>query len=153
MKKVPEIISSNAIKIIIFIVVLIVSFFSLRWIYREFTKPEEEKIPDDTQGGGGGSGSGGSSNTGVSDSQITIIVDAIYKDIYSWGTRNAKPYSDLLALSNSDFVRAYNDWNNRYFKEDGETLRMAINNENSIYQPFILVRDTLNSKFSSLGLV
>lgn len=62
--------------------------------------------------------------------------DALYSTIYSkapWFTlsayRDTKPYQDLLALTNAQVVAVAQDWNERYYKQDSQTLLQAIADE------------------------
>lgn len=61
--------------------------------------------------------------------------DALHVEVYSWSARNMKPFEDLLALKDGEFVAVATDWNNRYKKTDSwygtvtETLKQAIMGE------------------------
>jgi hypothetical protein len=55
--------------------------------------------------------------------------DRLKDDIYSWGWRDSSIYSDLVLLSNANLVKVYNDWTERYFSEDNETMIEAMEGE------------------------
>ena len=57
--------------------------------------------------------------------------DAVYSDVYGGilKPRDIKPYQDLNNLSDSALAAVYNDWNNRYFSKDHETLTQALEGE------------------------
>ena len=57
------------------------------------------------------------------------ITDAIHEEIYSWGFRKMQPFFALLDLQEGELVAVATDWNERYKKEDSETLRQAIRGE------------------------
>lgn len=61
---------------------------------------------------------------------------------------DAKPYHDLLGLKNPEIVAVAQDWNNRYYNLDQESLLQAINNE---YLDSDLLA-TINAKFASLNI-
>lgn len=101
-----------------------------------------------------GDGGAGTQSPSVDISVIRSIVDDIKQDIYSWGPRRSKPYTDLMALSDTDFVRAYNDWQDRYYKLDKETMRQAM--EGELFAIFSItfqnIAEPLMNRFNRLNL-
>ena len=104
-------------KIILVVVVVIIL---LIFVYKKGRKwvPKQVKLPPDTQPGGAINFNPGT------------YTDAIFKDIDCvFCTHKIKPYADLNALSNSQLVAVYNDWNQRYFSEYNETIVQAMSGE------------------------
>lgn len=128
-------------------IVLILVFFFIGKAYGKSLPPKPVTLPPD----GSGSGQGGAQ---LSEGAVQKLTDDLYEDIYSWGTRNSEPYIALLALSNTDFVRVYNDWNARYYFKDKETLKQAIGGEVFSITSFTFVnlKDNLMQRFQTLGL-
>lgn len=125
--------------------VLLLIFFLIGKAYGKSMPPKPVEVPED---------SGGTSGAQLSDAAIQTLVNDLKEDIYSYGTRNSAPYVTLLALSNTDFVRAYNDWNSRYYQLDKETLKQAIAGEwfSSTSFTFANIKDDLMTRFTNLGL-
>lgn len=59
------------------------------------------------------------------------FTDALYNDIYSgpWTARNVQAYEDALKLGNMELTAVWNDWIDRYYKKDHETLLAAMSDE------------------------
>lgn len=129
-------------------IIVILVFFFIGKSYGRNVAPKPVDLPPDTGGTGGNAGAQ------LPEAQIQRLVDDLKEDIYSWGTRNSEPYVQLLALSNTDYVRAYNDWNSRYYKLDKETLRQAIEGEvlSATSFTFANIKPQLINRFISLGL-
>lgn len=87
-------------------------------VYAAATKPEDLDIKPDLSSGGTGSVFNPATYT-----------DRLKKDIYSYGFRDASIYADLVALSTAELVQVYNDWNERYYSLDSETMIQAMNGE------------------------
>jgi len=138
----------NSLYIILGAVIFLVIIFFVGKSYGKSIPPKENEIPSDDPTGTGGS----------SEKVITGITDEIYNDISGLtlfgSSRNFDAYVNLNSLSDADFVRVYNDWNNRYFSKDKETIRQAINNEIRFFFPFGLegTLDSIENKFSRLNL-
>jgi hypothetical protein len=105
--------------------------------------PTEVEIPTDYQN----PGDTGSFNPGV-------FTDAIADDLYGWFTlHSAKPYSDVLALSNSHVVAIHNDWNRRYFMKHKETLYQAIAAESTAWNyAWVSATGSLMKRLKELNL-
>lgn len=76
--------------------------------------------------------------------------DRLKETIYSnFGIfSDAKPYKDMLALKGAEIIAIAQDWNNRYYQEDNESLLQAINAE---YLDSDLLSQ-INAKFASLNI-
>lgn len=125
--------------------ILILMFFFIGKAFGKSLPPDPVALPEDA---------GGESGAQLSSTAIEKLTDEIHEDIYDWWTRNSEPYVKLLALSNTDFVRVYNDWNARYFKKDNETLKVAIEGEKFSVTSFTFanIKDDLMNRFTALGL-
>lgn len=80
--------------------------------------------------------------------------DGMYNDIYGglFTPRDSTPYANALNLSDSQLVAVYNDWNNRYWAKDNETIIDALNGEHLAFMStsFRDLRDQLVSRFQKL---
>jgi hypothetical protein len=125
-------------------IVLILVFFFIGKSYGKSIPPGKVPLPDDN----------GNSTGQASDSKIMRITDDLKEDIYSWFTRDSAPYVELMGLSDTDFVRVYNDWNARYYSKDNQTLKQAIEGEflSSTSFTFYNLKPQLMERFSRLGL-
>lgn len=129
------------IAVAIIVIVLVIFFIGKKSGKKSAPKPVD--LPPDTQPGG------------ITQFNPGPYTDNLHEDITEiWGFRNSKPYSDLLSLSNTQVVAVYNDWNNRYYSEDNETLYQAIAAER--FYTFTLgwpaLRQTVLDRLWSLGL-
>lgn len=98
--------------------------------------------------------------TGLSDSTIKIIVDQAHTDYDSYtkgffGLHDPDLYAPIASMSDTDFEKAYNIWNNEYQANDGRTMIQAIA---SMYGHWsgggiLNVQDTIAIKASRLNLV
>lgn len=92
------------------------------------------------------------------------ITDALHNAIYDpsvWGWnlatsglyslygRDTAIFDKLLSLGDGEFVAVATDWNNRYQKEDNETLRVAIYGEYGLGK----VGTDLEARFIKLNLI
>lgn len=81
------------------------------------------------------------------------FTDALEQEIYGHGLRDAQPYNDVLALSNSQLAAIHNDWNKRYYTEDNETLRTAIEAEKTTWNySWTTASGAVIERLKSLGL-
>lgn len=60
----------------------------------------------------------------------TQLTNKLKDDIYGWGFRDGDLYAELAALSNANLMKVYNDWTDRYYSEDNETMVEAMEGEN-----------------------
>lgn len=129
-------------------IILILVFFFVGKALGKSTPPDMVPLPNDP--GAGGTGATGQ----LPSAGITAITDSLYDDIYSIWTRDSQPYIDLMALSDTDFVRVYNDWNARYYSKDQQTLKQAIDGEwlSATSFTFYNLKPQLMQRFSRLGL-
>lgn len=127
---------------------LILIFFFIGKSFGRSIPPAMVPLPNDPGSGTGATGS-------LSDANIRLITDALHEDINSWFTRDSAPYIDLMALSDTDFVRVYNDWNSRYFNDNKETLKQAIEGEwlSATSFTFYNLKPQLMQRFERLGLL
>lgn len=105
-------------------------------------KPDKVKLPGDTHPGQEGK-----------DWSPGPVTDAVKNLIYSWVGRNVEPLSNLLELSNTQFVAVWNDWNKRYYKLDDETLKTALEGENYLPgSPLATTRAAVLNRITKLNL-
>lgn len=125
-------------------IALILVFFFIGKSYGKSIPPKPVTLPNDN----------GSSTGQAPDIKIMQITDALKEDIYSWFTRDSAPYVELMGLSDTDFVRVYNDWNARYFSKDNQTLKQAIEGEflSSTSFTFYNLKPQLMERFQRLSL-
>lgn len=115
-------------------------------VYRAGKKyvPGPVILPPDTQPGG------------ITTFNPGTYTDAIHTDITCYFcVHSSTPYADANALSNSQIVAIYNDWNKRYFEEDKETIVQAIKKERDTFGlnfAWQYSAGTLITRFESLGL-
>lgn len=115
-------------------------------VYRAGKKyrPETVILPPDTQPGG------------ATTFDASSYTDAIHTDVTCYAClHSSAPYADANALSNSQIVAIYNDWNKRYYQEDNETIVQAIKGERDTFGlnfAWQYNAGTLVSRFQSLGL-
>ena len=80
------------------------------------------------------------------------LTDALYYDINEvWGLRDNTPYKNLLGLGDGEFVAVATDWNQRYKKELGETLRQSIRGEKTGFEPNL--QEAIEAKFQRLNII
>ncbi|HMV91531.1 MAG TPA: hypothetical protein PJ995_21560 [Cyclobacteriaceae bacterium] len=81
------------------------------------------------------------------------ITDRLHEDIYGNGFRDNDVYSMLLALPDEKIKAIHNDWMNRYFDVDKETLKKAIDGEWTLFDSaFDEQKDAVLAKMSNIGL-
>ena len=81
------------------------------------------------------------------------FTDAVKDDVYSGilTARKVQPYKDLLKLADCQLIKVYNDWNDRYYALDKETIKVAMSGEITGIE-FDSLRTQIFSKFQTLGL-
>lgn len=128
----------NTIKITLVVLGIIAGIVIYKKIKDYLSRPPMVPIPNDQT----------SSGAPINQFDPKPITDAIHQDVYEiFGSRNNQAYNDFLNLSNSEIAVVYNDWTNRYYSADGETLTTAIAGELVPFtqQKFVLDRlKTLN---------
>lgn len=86
----------------------------------------------------------------------STYTNAIHTDVTCYFCmHDSTPYADANALSNSQLVAIYNDWNKRYYEEDSETIVQAIKGERDTFglnYAWQYIAGTLISRYESLGL-
>lgn len=127
---------------LIIVAILVAVFLIGRHKGKQYT-PSTVKLPSDTQG-----------IAVPSNWNPGTITDAIHYDVYCKVCfRSTQPYTDAAALSNSQLVAVHNDWNQRYFSENKETLRQAIEAEYSaLNSAASTAMGIVTDKLKSLGL-
>lgn len=133
--------------IALIIIAIVIIYFMGRKQGKKYT-PDDVDLPPDTQPVGTDGSSLSTWNPGP-------ITDAIAADLSEfWGSHDAQPYNDALALSNSQLVAVYNDWNHRYFNDfDQKTLIGAIQDDWTAWNySWATATSTLVQKLKSLGL-
>lgn len=122
------------------IVFLIVVYFVGK-SYGKNKPPREIPLPDDDPSGTG------------SDFDPTSLTDKLYNDIQGWSNplnRDMNAWNAFLSLSDTNFVKVLNDWNERYYSKWKETLYQSYLKEK--FNPWtsknLLV--SLNEKFARL---
>lgn len=140
--------STNGIIIIVIIVVLV-------WVYFSGRKKGKQKAADQIQE---------NLKTDVDPKLLmtetgdkwspAMITDRLYKDIYSgiFTPRDVDAYKILLAVSDAEFKAVHNDWMTRYFQKDKETLKKAIDGENSVIADWVDIKKAVLARFTKLGL-
>ncbi|HTN47196.1 MAG TPA: hypothetical protein VL098_12680 [Flavipsychrobacter sp.] len=80
--------------------------------------------------------------------------DAVHEDIYSsfWVSRKHQPYKDLLSLADCQLIKVWNDWNNRYFSEDKQNLKQALDDEIANDVTFPVLRSQIFERFKRLNI-
>ena len=111
---------------IVTLVVWLIAYFVIgqviKSVERANAKPDNITVPDDNPGTGTGLG-GSSFNP-------KAYTDRLKQDIYCFFcTRDHSIYRDLASMSNSNLMKVYNDWNDRYYGQSNETMIQAMNGE------------------------
>lgn len=88
---------------------------------------------------------------GVSFSELLQIADAMHKDMDGLNLlgHDVTPYEKYAALSDTDFVKVYNVYNEKYQKESGETLKEWIESESYAFDD---VTDSILARMGRLNL-
>jgi hypothetical protein len=109
-------------KLTLYIIIAVVVIGLLVFIYfigrrSGKVKIEQVELPQDQPGG--------QLLTSTDSAKIRQVAQGLYNDLkgVSWGFHDAKPYNDLLQMSDTLFVAVYNDFNNLYGSEGKGTLR------------------------------
>lgn len=67
--------------------------------------------------------------------KIRQYTDSLDQDIYEkWGTRNSAIYATVAVLPNADLSAIYNDWQERYYSKDNQTLVQAMEDETYYFE-------------------
>ena len=88
---------------------------------------------------------------GVSAGEISRISDALHNDMAGFNLfgHDVQPYQDLIALSDTDFGKVYNDFNTKYQPNSGSTLTGWINSESFAFND---VADSIRQRLGRLNL-
>lgn len=99
-------------------IIILAILFVIVYKKGKLWRPDDVKLPPDTQPGGA---------TNFNPGPYT---EAVWKDLDCiFCTHDAAPYEALMKLSNSQLVSVYNDWNKRYFNKNNETIIQAMNGD------------------------
>lgn len=140
----------SQIKLIVIGVILLIILISGILLYRSGKKSGATKInisnpPLDDAGG-----------AGISASEISNLSDEIYRDmkgVNGFG-HNTDIWQKFLALSDTDVVKVYNEFNTDYQTESEQTLKEWVYNESAAFQPqWSIVKETVLQRFAKLNLV
>lgn len=118
------------------VIVLLLVIFFVGKSYGKNKPPNAINVPDDDV-------------DGVISYDPTSLTDALYKDIKGvslLGYHDTTPYFELNKLSDGNLVIVMNDWDNRYYGKNKETLFEAISNEYFLFNQI----DTVNAIVSRL---
>ena len=135
-------------QILIVVAVVIVIFIGVAyWYYRKGKKQTTiAPIPNDSP-------TGINNPSGVSLSSISQLADELYQEMNGVSLyRDSQPYVKLLVLSDTDFVKVYNSFNEKYQKEGEGTLKQWIEGEYGLGQ-FDTLKTSILSRVGRLNLI
>lgn len=142
-------VSTKQLLIVIGVVLLIVIAVGI-WFYRKGKKQTTIAAPPADNAGGGATNN---NPAGVSNSEISMLADALYQEmdgVSLW--RNIDPYIDLMVLSDTDFVKVYNMFNTKHQAEGDGTLKEWIESESGIGE-FATVQAAIVARMARLSLI
>lgn len=103
---------------------------------------------------------GGNTTPVTATADIMALTDLVHRDMEGV---NLEHDTDLwsnrvLTLSDTDFVRLYNEFNSKYQKDSGETFTQWIAGETAYYVPLLgtqwgTIKDSLLTRLSKLNLI
>jgi len=88
--------------------------------------------------------------------EINVLVKSIYDDMagVNFAGHDIETWKKILSLSNTDFVKVYNEFNNDYQVKSKESLKSWLQNESSYLQPqWDLVKQTVIERMNNLNLL
>ena len=91
--------------------------------------------------------------------ELKTLAQTIHDDMDGGNlTHNIDAWNRVLVLSDSDFIKLYNEFDFDFQKESGQTLRGWIESETSYYVPFLgtqwgSTKDALLARMNKLNLV
>lgn len=128
-------VTPKQILVIVIIAVVMITMIILGiWAYRKGKKQVTiAKLPLDN------AVTGSNNPAGVSQAEIVAIADALYRDMDGWNLSGHKvePYQKLNALSDTDFVNAYNTFNTLHQSEGDGTLKEWIESETFVFDDVV----------------
>jgi hypothetical protein len=148
--------TSKQILIIVAVVLVILVIVGI-WFYRKGKKqttiaPYVNDTPGAT-GSGSTTGTGTNNPAGVSVSQISMISQALFNEMDGFNVwRDTKPFTDLMILSDTDFVKVYNKFNTDYQAEGDGTLKQWIEDESGVGE-FATIREAILQRMARLNLI
>lgn len=93
---------------------------------------------------------------GASDTEIKQASDALYQDMNGFNTlgHEGAPYANLLAMSDTDFEKTYNQFNTDHQSEGNGTLKTWIQAEHPLYDTaFDAYRTSILERMAKLNLI
>jgi hypothetical protein len=132
-------------------IVLTIYFVGQKAGKRAADNPWQAPLPTDSENKG----------TSIDAARVRAVVDDLYTDLNyldvlpMWGTRSMAVYQRWNAMSDTEFVAVYNDFNARFSSEfGGKSVRVILKNEWGWGQSgFNALRETIESRFERLKLV
>lgn len=72
----------------------------------------------------------------ASQAEVSQLAGKLHADLDGVNTfgHDNQAYQDLLAMSDTDFIRVYNEFNHRFQKDSGQTFHQWLNNEETWIQ-------------------
>ncbi len=131
------------ISAIVFILLLTIGIY---FYYQGKKKTTIKEVPKDTPPGGENNPSG------VSSGEIFRISNALYDDMNGlnvWG-HDILPYQDFNALSDTDFVKVYNQFNTEYQGDSKATLKQWIDSEMYVFDDVV---ESIKKRMGRLNLI
>lgn len=145
--------------IIIGVLVLIIIIVIIVYFYKK-GKSNVTRANPPVDNGNPNSTTTNNNPVGLSNATIKFIVDTAFQDYNSTlkgilGTHDETLYQPIAQMSDTDFVKAYDIWNNEYQAKDGNTMVQAIE---SLYGHWsgggiLDVQNVIAQKASRLNLV
>lgn len=132
----------------VLIVLVLATYFAVYLATTRITKsileaaPSSAKLPTDLN------------TKGCTNYDPTADTNAIFSDTQNWFFNSDEPYAKLNTLSDCELVKAYNDWNSRYYQTAGsKTLAMVVAGQSSIFNGgFKQTQATLAARFAKYNL-
>ncbi len=125
--------------VIVFLIIALISFH----FYRKGKKTTTIVQPPADNGTGPA--------VNVPTTTITAIANDLHTDMdgFNFSGHDVKPYQELMALSNTDFVRVYNTFNTLFQGPSGQTLREWIESESYAFDDVV---ESIIQRFNALNI-
>ena len=145
--------TSNQLLIILVVVLLIFVIIGV-WFYRKGKKQTTIAPYVNDNPTTNNTGSSSSNNpAGVSSSQISMIAQALFNEMDGFNVwRDTKPFTDLLILSDTDFVKVYNKFNTDHQAKGDGTLKQWIEDESGVGE-FATIKEAILERMARLNLI
>lgn len=99
---------------------------------------------------------GSDTSTSASESEIRQVAGDLYGDMDGANImgHNLDAWQRFMALSDSDVVRVYNEFDLKYQKPSGQTFKEWVQNESSPFlSPWSTVKETVLARLNKLNLL